>query len=136
MDEEQRMGWIEDRGLDGWKTMDWMDDYRFFKIVRLVSVFLAEFTLLNKDGSAVGDALDAQQPMSLQEPLAIMRNSDVIMKIYDVMEKLNWEPYEVCSPVSVVMHRLNMDDYRKVGRACCLEYACKGSCLCSIDQIL
>lgn len=66
-----------------------------------------EFTLLNKDGSAVGDALDAQQPMSLQEPLAIMRNSDVIMKIYDVMEKLNWEPYEVDHEAACCQYEIN-----------------------------
>ena len=61
----------------------------------MLSLFVAEFTLLNKDGSAVGDPLDFQQPMSLQEPTAMMRNAPIIMKIYDVMEKLGWEPYEV-----------------------------------------
>lgn len=55
----------------------------------------AEFTILNKDGSALGDTLDVQQPMSLQEPTAIMRNAPIITKIYDVMEELGWEPYEV-----------------------------------------
>ena len=55
----------------------------------------AEFSLLSKDGSSLGDALDIEQPMSLQEPLAILRNSNLMMKIYDVMETLGWEPYQV-----------------------------------------
>jgi hypothetical protein len=58
-------------------------------------MFTAEFTLLNKDGSSLGDQFDVQQPMSLQEPLAILRNSPFLMKVYDVMETLGWEPYQV-----------------------------------------
>jgi len=55
----------------------------------------AEFTLLNKDGTALGDKFDVEQPMSLQEPLALLRNSPFLMKVYDVMETLGWEPYQV-----------------------------------------
>ena len=57
--------------------------------------FSAEFLLLDKDGSTFGDFRDTQQPMSLQEPLATMRNAPIIMKVCEVMEQLGWKPYEV-----------------------------------------
>ncbi|ELU12669.1 hypothetical protein CAPTEDRAFT_195430 [Capitella teleta] len=53
-----------------------------------------EFTIMSRDGSSLGDDLDEQQPMSLQCPLATMRMSPILMKIYEVMEKLGWGPYE------------------------------------------
>ena len=55
----------------------------------------AEFLLLDKEGKKLGDWKDTQQPMSLQEPLAVMRTAPVLQKILDYMEQLGWEPYEV-----------------------------------------
>ena len=54
---------------------------------------------MNKEGTEFGDWLDAQQPMSLQDPLATMRMAPIMMKICDVMEQLGWEPYEVGTDV-------------------------------------
>jgi hypothetical protein len=61
------------------------------------SLFLhaAEFLILEKDGSDLADANDVQQPMCLQCPLATLRMSPVLIKIFDVMEQLGWGPYEV-----------------------------------------
>jgi hypothetical protein len=67
----------------------------FSEVKLILSDILAEFSLLNKDGTALGDQFDIEQPMSLQEPLAIMRNSPFLMKVYDVMETIGWEPYQV-----------------------------------------
>lgn len=66
-----------------------------------------EFTLLNKDGSALGDLIDAQQPMSLQEPLSILRNSSFLMKVYDVMEEIGWQPYEVDHEAACCQYEIN-----------------------------
>ena len=61
----------------------------------ILLTFPAEFLLLNKEGTDLGDWRDMQQAMSLQEPLAVMRTAPMMQKILDYMEQLGWEPYEV-----------------------------------------
>ena len=51
--------------------------------------------ILTKDGRQLGDANDVRQPMSLQEPLAVMRTSPLMTRISETMEQLGWDPYEV-----------------------------------------
>ncbi|ELU01167.1 hypothetical protein CAPTEDRAFT_219713 [Capitella teleta] len=68
-----------------------------------------EFTIMSRDGSSLGDDLDEQQPMSLQCPLATMRMSPILMKIYEVMEKLGWGPYEVDHEASCCQYEINFD---------------------------
>ena len=51
--------------------------------------------MLDAEGRKFGDARDGRQPMCLQEPLAIMRNSAFLEKVHDCMETLGWKPYEV-----------------------------------------
>ena len=60
----------------------------------------AEFMIINKEGTGLGDPEDGRQPMCLQEPLATMRMAPIITKISDVMEKLGWGPYEVSPSAS------------------------------------
>lgn len=68
-----------------------------------------EFLLLDKDGHSFGDFRDAQQPMSLQEPLATMRNAPIIMKMCDVMEQLGWKPYEVDHEATCCQYEINFE---------------------------
>ena len=50
---------------------------------------------MNKEGNDLGDWRDKQQPMSLQDPLAVMRTAPVMQRVLDYMEQLGWDPYEV-----------------------------------------
>jgi hypothetical protein len=85
------IGWDKSSALSG----HWTISIRIHEHNCACYLRTAEFTLLNKDGTSLGDQFDVEQPMSLQEPLALLRNSPFLMKVYDVMETLGWEPYQV-----------------------------------------
>ena len=61
----------------------------------LCTNFQLSFSSSTKMAALSATSGDTQQPMSLQEPLATMRNAPIIMKVCEVMEQLGWKPYEV-----------------------------------------
>ncbi|ESO10609.1 hypothetical protein HELRODRAFT_190105 [Helobdella robusta] len=87
-----------------------------------------EFTILNKDGSDVGDNIDSRQPMSLHDPLSIMRLAPLLTQIHDVMSAIGWKPYQIDHEATKCQYEINFsyaDALTTADRFCFMKFMMK-----------